>query len=161
MNIKTRIWDKEYKRWADPSLFGFDANGNATWDTSKLYPPPKSMDEFVVQVSTDLKDTVGTEIFEGDIVETIYDKIIGVVYFDIGLGGFRIIQSDNKSHPIVTVQYVEDKFQGFICTVVKVIDNNVEKKLEKKEPINIILNRKEDVIINGNPNAKVLVAATE
>ncbi len=68
---KFRIWDREYKRWANPALFALDANGELTW-TTRFNPPPKSKEDLVIQQSTGFKDKNGKEIFEGDRVRYKY-----------------------------------------------------------------------------------------
>ncbi len=77
---KFRIWDKEYKRWANPVLFALDASGELTW-TTRFNPPPKSKDDLIIQMSTGLMDDVGKEIFENDIISYYKgEEILSVQY---------------------------------------------------------------------------------
>ncbi len=78
--IKLRIWDKQYKRWANPSHFCLDEKGEVTWDSNRMSPQPKSMDEFIVQQFTGLSDKNGKEIYEGDILS--FNKEIVEVKWD-------------------------------------------------------------------------------
>lgn len=81
----------------------------------------------IIQQYTGLTDSKGTEIYEGDIVKTIYDDELstGAVMYHCELGAYRI---KTKKHllPIVTYRFVEDKPIGLITVADKVIGNIFE-----------------------------------
>lgn len=95
--IKVRIWDKQYNIWANTSHFCFDKNGEITWDSSRMSPQPKSMDEFIVQQLCG-KEEKG-DIFEGDIVKqthTLIPNLCQIGTIKLLSSGFYWCDLENK-----------------------------------------------------------------
>lgn len=63
-------------------------------------------DDVIALQFTGVKDADGVEIYDGDVVETIYD-IKGKVFYSNDLGAFRIIADDKICYALVTMRTVE------------------------------------------------------
>ena len=73
--IKFRVWDKDAKRMHEPSLnMLIDSHsGSAHWQFGFSTPQPIGGDVVVMQF-TGLLDKDGKEIYEGDIVDYLYNN---------------------------------------------------------------------------------------
>jgi len=85
-----------------------------------------------VQQWTGLTDSKGVEIYEGDIVKTIYendpDFNIGTIIYDVLTGAYRIKALKNLL-PIITYRFVDGKPQELLQVVNEVIGNEHELPL--------------------------------
>lgn len=99
--FRFRIWNLEEKRWEEPQCMEVL---NSSGELCSLYD-----DEYkktVIQQFTGLTDTYNKELYEGDIVETIYAEANkrGEIVFDVTLAAFRV-KCGTVSLPLVTVRW--------------------------------------------------------
>ena len=62
--IKFRVWDKEFNKWASVRNFLLDR----VWDIKLYSIPYEDYERFVFQQFTGLRDSKDVEIYEGDIM---------------------------------------------------------------------------------------------
>ena len=92
---KFRVFDKKYKKIMKVNEINFEKS--SVWiesdngDHENRHTLTRGFDEVILMQSTGLYDRHGVEIFEGDIVEIIYDEepLTGVVAYDLGETDFK------------------------------------------------------------------------
>jgi uncharacterized phage protein (TIGR01671 family) len=128
--IKFRVWDDVEKKMLYPKdifneqsiFYEDDENGNLLINrVIDSYGVRRSL---AIQQYTGLKDKHSKEIYEGDIIETIYQSKGSIIYLN-EFGGFRIIVNE-ICLPIVTVRFIDEKPNGLLLVVDKIIGNIFE-----------------------------------
>jgi len=124
--IKFRIWDKSEKEWTMfAPILGRDYNNNIY----EFVGSKQQRDNYIIQQYTGLKDVNGKEIYEGDIVKTVYEgdksKEVGVVVFDIDTCSYRI-RVLHFSFPIITYRIPENSPATLLQVAKEVIGNILE-----------------------------------
>ena len=123
--IKFRVWDvknKEFIRWW-LSLMDGDTELNELFQ--KPHPYGESFD-YDFQQYTGVKDINGVDVYEGDIVETIYNNNeCGEVQYVDTLSSFRIRTSNGLSIPLTTLRWKESEpnVGVLVPTFTKVVGN--------------------------------------
>lgn len=139
--VKFRVWSgtsKSYLNLSHNNTIALDHNGNTiryqdhdSWDHAQAIRRIYAADE-VMEFWTGLKDKNGKEIYEGDIVSTIYEESpIGYIEYCSIFGGYRI-RCGIKSLPIVTLR-IKDNI-GQPLSLVNEIIGNIHENPELLEP---------------------------
>jgi len=125
--LKFRVYIPDHDR-----LEYFDLNN---FDYSDRY---LNDSEHPVQQYTGVKDKNNKEIYEGDIVKTIYANDsclnLGIVIYHVETGTYRI-KTSKQLLPIVTYRFIEDKPQGLLRVAEEVIGNIYDLPCEKPNGI--------------------------
>lgn len=117
-----RIWCKSISIFTDqPSLSA--SGGQLIWHHTDNVISVSNLDDgdYVVQQFTGVKDQNGKEIYEGDIVATIYGTYGEVIYSD-EIAGYRI-KINNTLLPLVTYRFVDDVPAALLTVATLVIGN--------------------------------------
>ena len=135
--IKFRVWsvdDKQfvksiYHTHTECYIFIHAMFGNPV--VFSQYGEEVELDEtkYIIQQFTGCHDSTNKEIYEGDIVKTIYvnDPVnnIGSVIYNVETGTYRI-KTSKLLLPIVTYRFVEDKPQGLLQVADEIVGNIFE-----------------------------------
>jgi uncharacterized phage protein (TIGR01671 family) len=124
--FKFRIWNVSDKTWMDEDFwiginnFGLVVNDRNDAEDLSL------CDNCIIQQFTGLKDKNEKEIYEGDIVETIYaDELhIGEIIFDNNTCAYRIKTKQNLL-PIITYRFDENYNPKGLLQVATLIIGNI------------------------------------
>ena len=114
--LKFRMYDEKYNTWVNDPLF--------------VYPSTEIVKQGIVfQQFTGMLDKNGKEIYEGDIVKTIYEEMpIAVVQYALEFCSYRLLTKDNKSFALRTFRYENEKPVGLIDVIEEVIGNIFENE---------------------------------
>ena len=88
---KFRAWDKVGNEMINYIISINFVFGYITFDTENVINKKRYFDDITIMQSTGLYDRHGVEIFQGDVVEIIYDlePFTGVVVYDLGEADFK------------------------------------------------------------------------
>ncbi len=92
--IKFRVWSKQLNRFlsADEPINRISIIKDHEYSYHRLYTFINYKDDLEIQQFTELKDKIGNEIYEGDIVKMkdVEDNIERIGFVDFSDGSFRI-----------------------------------------------------------------------
>lgn len=128
-----RAWYKPNNTWLNSIVLG--ENGNVFIYTVGVEPSNGSVkhnvtfikeDDVVIEFSTGLKDANGRDIYEGDVVRTIYtdknEKRIGEVVYVPEAAAYSV-KCAGHFLPIMTYKMSDNKVEKIITVVEEVIGN--------------------------------------
>ena len=88
-------------------------------------------ENYVIQQFTGCFDKNNKEIYEGDIVKTIYEEMpIAVVQYALEFCSYRLLTKDNKSFALRTFRYENEKPVGLIDVIEEVTGNIFENEIQ-------------------------------
>ncbi len=136
--IKFRVWDKQDLRFIDcddkSGVFLIDFNGKlrcAEWScgngdnsANSVYEPLENQQRYVIQQYTGLKDILGKDIYEGDIVKykTRYGNYMDSDK-DVDITTNEVVFSDGGFYPQPESHIEEDSYYNYKTYDFEVIGN--------------------------------------
>ena len=141
MTIKYRVWDKKEKEMCTVWSINF-VSGNVETDKKKI-----DFDDAQLMKFTGFKDSEGTEIYEGDIIELVFvnDELIVAVMNE------RIKEEDVNKDDLEEVERYEVYYNskhGCYCI------GNLDPEIREKETVNWL--DEGDMLSEWNKEAKVI-----